>query len=122
MFMPVGAVDKEAAAHLLAWMTSPSILAEAAYTHALLPTSRTAARDPRFQQMPGLDLFLDLMAHANAQPAPTTPIGEDLNRALGEVEEALLHKGSGEPAALLGEVQAELAPRLREALGHPDGP
>jgi spermidine/putrescine-binding protein len=48
LIIPAGAMDKEAAANLLAWMMSPEILAEAAYANSLLPASRTSAQDPRF--------------------------------------------------------------------------
>jgi hypothetical protein len=102
-------------------MMSPEIVAEAAYANSLLPTSRTAAQDLRFQQMPSFKVFMDLMAHLNAQPALTTPISAGLNEALGQVEQELLHKG-GEPVALLNEVQSELAAKLREALSYQDTP
>jgi multiple sugar transport system substrate-binding protein len=121
VIIPAGAMDKEAAVQLLAWITSPEILAEAAYVNSLLPTSRTAAQDPRFQQAPNFELFVDLMAHPNAKPAVTTPISLELNEALGQVEEELLHKG-GDPVPLLNEVQAEIAPKLKEALSYREGP
>ena len=120
LIIPAGAMDKEAAANLLAWMMSPEILAEAAYANSLLPTSRTSAQDPRFEQIPNFKVFVDLMTHPNAKPALTTPISSALNEALGEVE-VELHKG-GDPAPLLDEVQAEFAPRLKEALSYHDGP
>jgi ABC-type glycerol-3-phosphate transport system substrate-binding protein len=72
VIIPARAVDKEAAVHLLAWMTSPEIVAEAAHTNSFLPTSQKAAQDPRFQQNPDL-MFMDLLAHPNAWPAITTP-------------------------------------------------
>ncbi len=117
VIIPAGAMDKEAAVQLLAWMASPEILAEAAYANSLLPTSRTAAQDPRFQQIPNFEVFVDLLAHPNAKPAVTTPISSELNEALGQVEEELLHKG-GDPVELLNEAQAEIAPRLQEALSY----
>jgi ABC-type glycerol-3-phosphate transport system substrate-binding protein len=66
---PTGAADKEAAAGLLAWMMSPQVVAEVAYDTSALPTSRSAARDPRFQEIPYVDLFIELVAHPNARPA-----------------------------------------------------
>jgi multiple sugar transport system substrate-binding protein len=69
VIIPTGAVDKEAAAGLLAWMMSPQVVAEVAYDTSTLPTSRTAARDPRFHEIPYFQLFMDLMAHPNARPA-----------------------------------------------------
>ena len=59
------------------------------------------------------------MAHPNAGYIASTPISPALNEALGQVEEASLHQG-GDPLPLLDEVQAELAPRLKEALAYHD--
>jgi multiple sugar transport system substrate-binding protein len=119
--IPAGAKDREAAADLLAWMMSPEIVAEAAYTHASLPTSRQAAQDPRFRQIPGLEVFLALMAHPNARGAVTTPIDPELNEALGRVEEQLLHgRGGGVPMLLLNEVQAQLSAKLRDVAAYHD--
>jgi ABC-type glycerol-3-phosphate transport system substrate-binding protein len=119
--IPAGVQDKEAAAQLLAWMMSPEILAEVTYSYANLPTSRGAAQDPRFQGIPNWQVFMDLMAHPNAEHAVTTPISLELNQALGQVEEELLYRGGG-PEALLNEVQAEFAPKLREGLAYHDRP
>jgi len=121
VFIPAGAMDKDAAVQLLTWMTSSENLAEAAYANSLLPTSRTSAQDPRFQQLPNFKAFVDLMAHANAKHSVTTPISSELNLALGQVEEEVLH-GGGDPVPLLNEVQAELAVELREALAYHDRP
>jgi multiple sugar transport system substrate-binding protein len=121
VIIPAGAMDKEQAVQLLAWMASPEILSEAAYANSLLPTSRTSAQDPRFQQIPNFRLFMDLMAHANAKPAVTTPISVELNEVLGQVEVELLNKG-GDPVPLLNEVQAGIAPKLEEALSYQGRP
>jgi multiple sugar transport system substrate-binding protein len=121
VIMPAGATDKGAAAQLLAWMMSPETLAEAAYANSLLPTSRTAAQDPRFREIPDLWVFMDLLAHPNAKHPVTTPIGPDLNEALGQVEAELLHQG-GDPVQLLNELQARFAPKLREAMAYHDKP
>jgi multiple sugar transport system substrate-binding protein len=111
--IPAGASDREAAVDLLAWMMSPEPLAEVAYTHASLPTSRHAAQDPRFRQNLGLETFLALMAHPNARGAVTTPVDRELNEALGHVEEQLLHgRGGRVPMLLLNEVQAQLSAKL----------
>jgi hypothetical protein len=64
---------------------------------------------------------MDLMAHPNAKPAVTMPVSSELNEALGQVEEEVLHK-EGDPAPLLDKVQAEFAPRLKEASSYQDGP
>ncbi|MGD2205870.1 MAG: extracellular solute-binding protein [Anaerolineae bacterium] len=121
VIVPASAVDKEAVVQLLAWMMSPEIVAEAAYAHSLLPTSRTAAQDPRFQEIPNLEVFMSLLAHPNAKYIITTPISSDLNETLGQVEAEVLDK-RGDPVPLLNEVQVEFAPRLKEALSYHDGP
>jgi hypothetical protein len=112
--LPAGAIDREAAQGLLAWMMSPEIVAEVAYDSAMLPTSRTAAQDPRFGGIPDYQVFLELVTHPNAGGAGPAPISRELNEALARVEDTLLERG-GDAMSLLNEVQAELAPRLEEA-------
>jgi multiple sugar transport system substrate-binding protein len=121
VIVPAGARDREAAGQLLAWMMSPEIVAEAAYANSALPTSRTAGRDPRFQEMAGFGVFVDLMAHANARPSRTTPISAELNEALGDAEADLL-QGGGDPVLLLNEIQAELSTEWMAVLSESGGP
>lgn len=121
VLIPEGATDKEAAANLLAWMMSPEILVEAAYANSLLPTSLTSAQDPRFPQISNYEVFMDLMAHPNAKHTVTTPISPELNEAMGQVEEESMHQG-GDPVLLLNEVQAEFAPKVKEALSYQGRP
>ena len=73
VILPAGGRNLEAAARLLAWMMSPEIVAEGTYANATLPTSRRAARDARFQQLPNWSVFMDLLAHPNAGPALNPP-------------------------------------------------
>ena len=121
VFVPAGAMDKEMAAGLLAWMMSPEIMAEAASANSLLPASRIPAQDPRFRQMPEFQVFLELMAQPNAGPLVATPARQALNEALGQVEVEVLHKG-GDPAKLLDGVQAGLARELKVGLVQGGGP
>ena len=121
VFIPAGAMDKEMAADLLAWMMSPEIVAEEAQATASLPTSRRAAQDPRFDQVPFFELFMDLLAHPNASPAATTPITLELNEALVQVEEGIL-KQAIDAKLLLNEVQTEFALKLEQALSHDGTP
>jgi len=114
--IPSGVKDKEAAARLLAWMMSPEIVAEEMVANSNLPTSRIAAQDPRFAQIPNFDVFLKLMGHPNAKYIITTPISMEVNDRLGQIEEQVLHTGA-DPVPLLNEAQAELAPLLKQALG-----
>jgi multiple sugar transport system substrate-binding protein len=113
VIIPAGAVDKEAAVQLLAWMTSPEIEAEAASAFSFLPTSRSALQDPRFRQTPKIQAFADLLAHPHAQPAVSTRISSELNEALDRIEAEVRDRG-GDPAPLLNEVQTELGARLQK--------
>ena len=104
--IPSSGLDKAAAADLLAWMMLPETVAELTYANSSLPTSRTAALDPRFQQNPNFQVFMDLMADANSAFGLSTPISLELNTKLGKIEKELLHKQGGDPAPLLGELEA----------------
>jgi multiple sugar transport system substrate-binding protein len=106
VIIPAGAIDKDAAAQLLAWMMSPKVLADAAYANNSLPTSRTAAADPRFHQSPESEVFLDLVAHPNVWPRGSMQDSTNFNEMLSEVEQSVLYEGN-DPAQLLNQVQAE---------------
>jgi multiple sugar transport system substrate-binding protein len=112
--IPAGVKDKQAAADLLAWMMSPEVVADVAHANASLPTSRTAARDSRFRQIPQFDVFLDLLADPNAASLTPSPISTELNEALGALEKELFHESGGDPAALLNAVQTEFSIALKE--------
>jgi multiple sugar transport system substrate-binding protein len=112
--IPASAPDKQAAANLLAWMMSPKVVADVSRTDASLPTSRRAAQDLRFGQIPHFDVFLDLLADPNAASVTTSPISAELNEALRAIEGELLHEGSGDPAALLNAVQTEFYVALKD--------
>jgi multiple sugar transport system substrate-binding protein len=113
--IPSGGRNKEAAAQLLAWMMSPEIVAEEFCFNANLPTSKKAAQDPCFTSNPKFKVFTDLMSSPNAFAVITTPISLELNDALAQVEEQVLHTGA-DPKPLLDAVQAEFEPKLQEAL------
>ena len=115
LIVPAGAMDKEAAVHLLAWMMSPEIVAEEFCFNANLPTSKTAANDPCFTENPKFKVFTDLMASPNATIIVTTPISLEFNDAYGVVLEKAVHNGE-DPKPLLDELQAEFEPKLQEAL------
>jgi multiple sugar transport system substrate-binding protein len=113
--IPAHGHQKNLAAQLLAWMESPEILAEEMYTNYNLPTSKTAAQDPRFQSDPNFKVFLNLMADPNATYLITTPINQEFNNEYGTIEEQVLHAGT-DPKPLLDAAQAKLVPLLEEAL------
>ena len=108
--IPSGAVDQDAAAQLLAWMMSPEIVAEISLANAMLPTSQTAAADPRFQQMPHFELFMRLLSGPNASFNPAAPFSFELNQAMQAAEKAILQAEGPPPDALLDEVQAQFSP------------
>jgi len=119
--IPAAAIDEEEAADLLAWMMSPAIVAEQTYASSSLPTSRTAAQDSRFQEIPGFKVFMELLASANARGAVTRPIILQLHAAPGRVEEELPHIEGGDPVPVSNRVQAQLSPELNELVVYDDG-
>lgn len=113
--IPSGVQDKEAAARLLAWMMSPEILAEEMIANYNLPTSNAAAADPRFHESAKFEVFLSLMADPNATTGIYTAINAEVETALGQIEEQVLHAGA-DPLPLLEEAQAALQAQLDAAL------
>lgn len=114
--IPANAQNKEWSAKLLAWMESPEIIAEEMYTNSNLPTSKKAAEDPRFNDIPNFDVFIKLMSDPNATYIITTPISLEINDEMGSIEEQILREGA-DPKPLLDEAQEKFAPLLQEALG-----
>jgi multiple sugar transport system substrate-binding protein len=108
--IPAKATDQDTAAKLLAWMATPEIVAEISLANAMLPTSKAAAEDPRFQQIPYFDVFIDLLSGPNAQFTPSASFSLELNEALSQAEKAALYEENGLPDALLDEVQARFSP------------
>jgi multiple sugar transport system substrate-binding protein len=113
--IPSGVEDKEAAQDLLAWMVSPEIVAEEMVANFNLPSSKQAAEDERFHENEKFEVFLSLMSDANARAPILTPINAEVDTALGQIEEQVLHT-CAEPLPLLEEAQAELQPQLDAAL------
>ena len=71
--LPAGAIDKEAAVDLLAWMMSPELVAQVSINNASLPSSRSAAEDWRFRQSEIMEMLLDLLGHPNSSPQQSEP-------------------------------------------------
>jgi multiple sugar transport system substrate-binding protein len=113
--IPSGAANKEASAKLLAWMMSPSVVAEEFCFNANLPTSKKAAEDSCFTNNPKFKVFMDLMSNPNAKVVTTTPISLEFNDAWTLLEEKVLHTGA-DPKPLLEQLQAEFEPKLEAAL------
>ncbi len=113
--IPSGAANKDASAKLLAWMMSPSVVAEEFCFNANLPTSKKAAQDPCFTQNPKFKVFMDLMASPNAKYIITTPVSLEFNDAWNLVEQQVLHTGA-DPKPLLDKLQSDFEPKLADAL------
>ncbi len=113
--IPANAQFKDWSAKLLAWMESPEIVAEEMFTNSNLPTSKKAAEDPRFNEIPNFDVFIKLMADPNAAFVITTPISLEVNDEMTLIEEQVLRQGA-DPKPLLDEAQAKFEPLLEEAL------
>lgn len=103
-----GAQDKEAAAHLLAWMMRPETIAEVVYSTTLIPTSRTVAQGSGFEQIPNFQVFMDLVAPPNSSSIISTQNSTEVNQALAHFERDLLHESGGDPESLLSEIQANV--------------
>ncbi len=113
--IPSGVKDKAAAWKLMAWMMSPEIVAEEMVANFNLPSSKKAAEDPRFHQNEKFEVFLKLMSDPNARAPILTPINAEVETALGQIEEQVLHT-CADPLPLLEEAQAKLQPLLDKAL------
>jgi multiple sugar transport system substrate-binding protein len=113
--IPSGVQDKEAAAKLLAWMMTPEIMAEEMCANYNLPTSKQAVDDPCFTENPKFVVFMDLLGNPNATHSIYTAINAEVNEALGQIEEQVLHAGA-DPLPLLEEAQTQLQPSLDETL------
>jgi multiple sugar transport system substrate-binding protein len=116
VMIPSGAANKEWSGKLLAWMESAQVLADEMYVNANLPTSKSAAADPRFAEIPNFNVFMNLMADPNAKYVITTPISLSLvNDELANVEEQVL-RNNGDPKTLLDASQAKYLPIFQEAM------
>jgi hypothetical protein len=117
-----GTQDKDAAANLLAWMMAPDTIAEVAYSAILLPTSRTAAQDTRFEQIPNFQMFIDLVASPVSSSIITTRNSAEVNQALAQAERSLLHESGSDPALVLSKVQTELMSGSQISMDRQDSP
>ena len=113
--IPANAKYPDASAKLLAWLVSPSIVAEEMCVNANLPTSKKAGEDPCFLQNPKFKVFLDLIANKNATYIVTSPISLEFNDAYNTSEQAILHTGA-DPKTELDKLQNDFAAKLQESL------
>jgi multiple sugar transport system substrate-binding protein len=115
VMIPAGSPNQAAAADLLAWMMSPKTLADEMVANYNLPTTHAAAEDPRFHESAKFETFLNLMNDPNATTGIYTAVNSEVNNAIGQIEEQVLHAGA-DPVPLLEEAQAQLQPKLDAAL------
>ncbi len=113
--IPAKSTNKEMAAKIISWMESPQILADEMFTNSNLPTSKTAAADPRFKDIPNFLVFQDLMASPTTTFIVTTPITLDVVTELGTIEQEVLYQGA-DAKTLLDAAQTKYEPILADAL------
>jgi multiple sugar transport system substrate-binding protein len=113
--IPSGSPNQEAAADLLAWMMSSQTLADEMVANFNLPTTKASAEDSRFHESPKFEVFLNLMNDPNATTGIYTAINSEVDTALGQIEEQVLHAGA-DPMPLLKDTQDQLQPKLDESL------
>jgi maltose-binding protein MalE len=114
--------DKAAAANLLAWMMTPETVAELAYSTNLLPTSQTAAKDLRFEQISNYQMFMDLVASPNSSSIMSTRNSGEVNQALAQAERDLLHETGGDPVSVLSNIQTKFVSELQSSLDSQETP
>ena len=113
--IPSGSPNQAAAADLLAWMMSPQVLADEMVANFNLPSTKSAAEDPRFHDNEKFGVFMNLMSDPNASTGIYTAVNSEVNTALGQIEEQVLHAGA-DPMPLLQEAQDALQPKLDATL------
>lgn len=114
--IPSGVKNPDASAKLLAWMLSPEIVAEEMVANFNLPSSKEAAKDPRFHENENFAKFMELANSPNASHHIFTSISSDIFTELELIEQQVLHTGA-DPEPLLQEAQEKLQAMLDEALG-----
>jgi len=112
--VPASTKNKQATAKMLAWMESPQVVADIMYQFANLPSSKTAAQDPRFKTIKNFQVFIDIMANPNSSGLLNSPINAELSDAISKAEEQIWQAGA-DPAKLLNDMQKEFEPKLKDA-------
>jgi hypothetical protein len=81
-----------------------------------LPSSHAAAADPRWVELPDLQLFIDIMNGGKAQNIYVGPVTYDILTELSSMQEKVFLAGE-DPAPLLKAAQETIQAKLDEALG-----
>jgi multiple sugar transport system substrate-binding protein len=116
VMIPSSAPDKDASAALMAWMTLPEPQVDMMIQIPNLPSSRAAARDPRFSENEDLSLHIEMMSNSNARPLYTGVVTFDILMAIMEIQERAF-LGGEDPEPLLREANQTIQEKLDGILG-----
>jgi multiple sugar transport system substrate-binding protein len=116
VMIPTAAEQKDAAAQLMAWMMLPGPQVDMMIQIPNLPSSYTAAQDPRFAENEDLELFIEMMDSAKAQTVYVSPVTTDILMAILEIQEKAFLKGE-DPEPLLRAADATIQEKLDGLLG-----
>ncbi|MFC1465114.1 MAG: extracellular solute-binding protein [Candidatus Brachytrichaceae bacterium NZ_4S206] len=115
MAIATGVKNPELSAKALAFLQSPGPLADFMVFNNNLPTTKSAAQDPRFRQDEKFAIFMDLLAGPNAKSFTRTPINSEVFAAISEAEEMSFRDPNFDLKAFLDAKAAELQPLLDKA-------
>ncbi len=113
--IPSGVKNLEESGKLFAWMMSPEIVADEMVFNFNLPSSKTAAEDPRFAENEKFVKFMELAAGPNTKHHIFNSVSGEMFTELELLEEEVLYTGA-DPVPLLQEAQEKLQTMLDDAL------
>jgi multiple sugar transport system substrate-binding protein len=114
--VPANAQNLNETGMLLAWMLEAKNQTDMMIQIPNLPSSHAAAADPRWPELPDLQLFIDIMNSGKAQNIYIGPVTYDILTSMSQIQEKVFLAGE-DPAPLLQAAQVELQAKLDEALG-----
>jgi multiple sugar transport system substrate-binding protein len=117
MAIPAGVKNAELSAKALAYLQGPEPLATFMSQNGNLPTTGTAAKDPRFLEDPKFKVFLDLLAGPNAKSHVFSPVNSELMTVVGEAEENSFRDPAFDIKAFFDEKIPPIQAELDKALG-----
>ncbi len=114
--VPANAKNVKETGMLLAWMMEAKNQVDMMIQIPNLPSSHAAAADPRWAQLPDLQLFIDIMNGGKAQNIYVGPVTYDILTELSTIQEKVFLNGE-DPAPLLKAAQETIQAKLDTALG-----
>jgi multiple sugar transport system substrate-binding protein len=114
--VPANAQNIEETGKLLAWMMEAKNQVDMMIQIPNLPSSHAAAADPRWAELPDLQLFIDIMNGGKAQNIYVGPVTYDIITEISSIQEKVFLAGQ-DPAPLLKSSQEALQAKLDTALG-----